>query len=124
MVTPGTVIGWKLDRDQRELLLERFPPRYSTAVADHVTLETEASRKPLPPAVEAMLVGRTDDGSGVEAMIVALDGSTDRPDGSTYHLTWSLSPGRRAIESNDVIRKRGWERFEAPLAITLEPARF
>ena len=38
-----------------------------------------------------------------------IDGTTDRPDGSTYHITWSLGPGRQARESNDVLRERGWE---------------
>ena len=37
---------------------------------------------------------------------IELDGTTDRPDGSTYHITWSLGPGREAHESNDVLRDR------------------
>ena len=36
---------------------------------------------------------------------------TDRPDGSTYHITWSLGPGRKARESNDVLRDQGWELY-------------
>jgi hypothetical protein len=57
-------------------------------------------------------------------MVVAIDGSTDRPDGSTFHITWSLGPGRRARESNDVIREGGWARFDQPIPVTLTPARF
>ena len=124
MAKPGSVIGWKLDRTQRQKLLERFPPRYAGPVADHVTLEIDAQSKPLPPGVDAAIVGRADDGKGVEAMVVALDGSTDRPDGSTFHVTWSLGPGRRAKESNDVIRDCGWSPFEEAVPLTLEPARF
>jgi hypothetical protein len=124
MGRPGSVIGWKLDRDQREHLLSRFAPHYAEAVADHVTLEINAAAKALPPAVDAAIVGRADDGKGVEAMVVALDGSTDRPDGSTFHITWSLDRGRRAKESNDVIRDHGWSRFEGAIPVTLEPARF
>jgi hypothetical protein len=56
--------------------------------------------------------------------VVELDGTTDRPDGSTYHITWSLGPGRKARESNDVLRDNGWQRIDAPIAIDLEPARF
>jgi hypothetical protein len=56
--------------------------------------------------------------------VVELDGTTDRPDGSTYHITWSLGPGREARESNDVLREMGWQRLAAPLPVTLEPARF
>jgi hypothetical protein len=124
MARPGSVIGWKVDRGERERLLERFPPRYHEPIADHVTLETGAEAKPLPPPAQARIVGRADDGDGVEAMVVALGGSTDRPDGSTFHITWSLDSGRRAKESNDVIRDRGWQRFEEPVPVTVTPARF
>jgi hypothetical protein len=124
MAKPGTVIGWKLDRDERDKLLERFPPRYANPAADHVTLETKAEKKPLPMQVEARIVGRTDDGEGVEAMVVTIDGTTDRPDGSTYHITWSLADGRRARESNDVLKERGWQELDHPLPVAVKPARF
>jgi hypothetical protein len=126
MAKPGTVTGWKLEREDRERLLERFPPKYENAVADHVTLRVGAtSETPLPRQPQsARIVGHADDGRGVECMVVELDGSSDRPDGSTYHITWSLGPTRRARESNDVLRGKGWEPLPAPINITLEPARF
>lgn len=126
MAKPGTVTGWKLPRDEREMLLQRFPPNYDNAVADHVTLRTGATPEtPLPRNVEsARIVGRADDGWGLECLVVELDGTTDRPDGSTYHITWSLGPARRARESNDVLRDQGWEPLPAPIDIRLEPGRF
>lgn len=125
MAKPGTVTGWKLPRDERSALLERFPPRYANVDADHVTLRVGATpRTPLPREVEARIVGRADDGASLECMVVALDGTTERPDGSTYHITWSLGDGRRARESNDLLRDRGWEHFDAAVPITLDPARF
>jgi len=124
MAKPGSVIGWKLDRGERDELLKLYPPRYEEAVADHVTLRVNAEDEPLPSEVKAAIVGRTDDGKGVEAMAVTIDGTTDRPDGSTYHITWSLSPGRRARESNDVLKERGWDEFDHPVPVTLTPARF
>ncbi len=124
MAKPGSVIGWKLDRGERAALLQRFPPRYDEPVADHVTLETDAESKPLPPDITAEIVGRADDGEGVEAMVVALGGSTDRPDGSTFHITWSLAKGRRARESNDVIREHRWTALAEPVPVAIEPARF
>ena len=117
-------IGWKLDRGEREQLLELFPPRYPAAVADHVTLETAAVSTPLPDPVSARIVGRTDDGDGVEAMVVTIDGTTNRPDGSTFHITWSLAPGRRARESNNVLKARGWEELDNAVPVTVKPARF
>src|SRR4051812_11419233 len=101
---PGRrVIGWKLDRAEREALLARLPARYANVVADHVTLKAHVDAKSaLPPPSTCVIVGRSDDGRGVEAMVVQVDGSTGRPDGGTYHVTWSLGAGRRAVESNDV----------------------
>ena len=126
MAKPGSVIGWKLDRGEREQLLRRFPPRYPDTIADHVTLETGAENKPLPPEVTAEIVGRTDDDEGVEAMVVTIDGTTDRPDGSTFHITWSLDKkkGRKARESNDVLKQRGWDELGHPIRVTVTPARF
>ncbi len=57
------------------------------------------------------MVGRADDGSSLECLVVEMDGATDRPDGSTYHITWSLGPGRKARESNDVLRDQGWDLY-------------
>jgi hypothetical protein len=54
---------------------------------------------------------------------VELNGTTARPDGGTYHITWSLAPGRDARESNDVIAAKGWTPYER-IAIHLKPARF
>ena len=121
----GLVTGWKLPRDERKRLLEMFPPKYERVIADHVTLQSGASADaPLPPEVGAEIVGHADDGKGVECLVVAIDGTTDRPDGSTYHITWSLADGRRARESNDVLKERGWEELDHPIPIKLEPGRF
>ena len=124
MAKPGTVTGWKIPDEERELLLRRFPPKYDKVVADHVTLRV-GSGSPLPRAPgQARIVGYADDGDGVECFVVEMDGTTDRPDGSTYHITWSLGPGRRARESNDVLRDGGWESLDRPIDVELRPARF
>lgn len=122
----GYVTGWKLPSDgERDRLLNRFPPKYDRTVADHVTLQAGASENtPLPREVEARIVGHADDGVSLECLVVEIDGSTDRPDGSTFHITWSLGPGRKAKESNDVLRDRGWQYLDRPIPIELEPARF
>ena len=118
----GHVTGWKLSKADREMLLQRFPPKYVEVVADHVTLRVGGTQ--LPPTPKAEVVGRADDNDSLECLVVKLDGTTDRPDGSTYHITWSLGPGREAVESNDVLRDKGWQRIDRPIAIELQPARF
>jgi hypothetical protein len=120
-----TITGWKLAREDREKLLQQFPSRYGNTIADHVTFHVGGGPDtPLPPHVEAEVVGQADDGKSLECLVTSIDGSTDRPDGSTYHITWSLGPGRRAKESNDVLRDRGWNPIETPIPIHLEPARW
>jgi hypothetical protein len=120
-----SVIGWKLAPAQRAELLLMFPPAYPNIVADHVTLRSKAaSDAPLPDERDAEIVGRADDCAGVEAMVVRLAGTTDRPDGSTYHITWSLAEGREAKESNDVIAAFGWTPFDLAMPVALTPARF
>src|SRR5690349_21761126 len=121
MATHPGFVGWALDRSQRGELLERFPPRYEKAVADHVTLKFGDRKAELPTETSGEIVGVADDSRGVQAMVVRIGGTTDRPDGSTYHITWSLSPGRQAKESNDVIREHGWSPLPEPVSVRLKP---
>lgn len=121
------VIGWKLDRADRARLLWQFVPEWPDVVADHVTLDAEARNDaPLPPDSKAEIVGSISDGAGLQALVVAIDGSTDRPDGSTYHITWSLDRrrGRKPVESNAVIAERGWSQLDQPVPIRVTPARW
>ena len=96
------------------LVVGRSPEKTARVAAD----------SPLPQEKEGEIVGRADDGKGVEAMIVRISGTTDRPDGSTYHVTWSLADGRRAKESNNMLAAQKWVMFDAPIPIRLEPAAF
>ncbi|MGN6059526.1 MAG: hypothetical protein ACTHOI_13200 [Sphingomicrobium sp.] len=124
MTKPGIVTGWKLPADERAMLLRRFPPKYGNVIADHVTLRVGATPEtPLPRKPQSRIVGRADDGRSLECLVVEMDGTTSRPDGSTYHITWSLGPGRKARESNDVLRDQGWQALD-PVPVELQPARF
>ena len=82
------VIGWKLDERDRTRLLASFPPRFPDVVGDHITLRAGADeRTPLPSEKQGEVVGETDDGQGVQALVVSIGGTADRPDGRTYHIT-------------------------------------
>lgn len=122
-MTAKRTIGWKLDRGQREELLARFPPKWPDVIADHVTLESGSDAE-LPAPVKAAIVGEISDGEGLQAMVVAIDGTTDRPDGSHYHITWSLdrAKGRRPVESNEVIKRLGWSSLLEQVPVALVPA--
>jgi hypothetical protein len=121
------VTGWKLDPDDREQLLARFEPLFPDVIADHVTLRTGTDHKtPLPCETAGEIVGEANDGTGVQALVVRIGGTTDRSDGRTYHITWSIdrARGRRPVQSNEIIAQRGWRSFPEPVPIRLKPARF
>lgn len=121
---PRRVIGWLLDPGVRQDLLQRIAPAYGEVVAHHVTLKSGAAPGEQAPEADApQVVGLADDGEGVQALVVSIGGTPDRPGGGTYHITWSLGPGRRAVESNDVIAARGWSPLPS-IPIRLEPADF
>ena len=98
-------------------MLEGFPPAYPGIVADHVTHKPDDA--PMPHADTGRIIGRADDGQGVEAMVVEVAGRLRRPDGGVYHITWSLGPGREAKESNAVIAEKGWVALMTPVDVAL-----
>lgn len=116
------ILGWKLDLSGRAELLARFPPVYAETVADHVTFGRKSKAPAMPVAGRATVVGRADDGRGVEALVVEVNGTTGRWDGGTYHVTWSLGPGRKAKESNEVIAAQGWQPVDGRPGAGLIPA--
>ena len=121
------VTGWKLPAAERARLLDRFMPRFDDVVADHVTLDAKAGRDtPLPRETAGEVIGEVDDGAGVQALVVRIGGTTDRPGGGAYHITWSIdrASGRRAEESNEVIARLGWRPLPEPVPVRLRPARF
>jgi GNAT superfamily N-acetyltransferase/RNA:NAD 2'-phosphotransferase (TPT1/KptA family) len=103
----------------RELLLKNFPPKFPDVIAHHVTFQFGVSKDaPEPPPATLVVEGYASDES-LEALIVSVDGKTERPDGSTYHITLSLdrSQGRTPKDSNAVIKANGWHPVEHPFAI-------
>jgi hypothetical protein len=113
--------GWLLDPAEREALLARFPPRYPRVIAHHVTLKFGDGEAQPPGEAAGGIIGEADDGAGVQALVVAVDGSSSRPDGGVFHVTWSLAEGREARESNDVIAARGWTTLDATTPLRLIP---
>lgn len=120
-----TVKGWKLDQDDRARLLKRFPPVWPDVIADHVTLmSSTAEQEASAEANEGKVIGHVNDGKGLQALVVEIDGTTVRPDGSTYHITWSIDrgQGREPKDSNEVLRRLGWDPLDSPITIGLTPA--
>jgi hypothetical protein len=119
-------VGWALPEGERSRLLALFPPAYPDVIAHHVTLAFGvADDSPLPDQTAGVVVGIADDGEKVQALVIEIGGTTDRPDGSTYHITWSLdrSRGARPVDSNRVIAERGFEQVPR-IPVKLEPKLF
>jgi hypothetical protein len=128
--------AYELTEDSRKAVLRAFPPRYAKAVAEHITVAFGvAADAPLPPAARLAIVGHADDGRGIEALVVSVDGNIVRGDGGTYHLTLSYDPaggpGReidpkggateyRAIHSNALIGAFGYKAVP-PVSIAARP---
>jgi hypothetical protein len=120
-----SVIGWKLDREQRAELLLQFPPRYASRRRPcHAQDQGRGRRRPARRDGIGEIVGRADDGEGVEAMVVRIGGTTDRPTARPTTSPGRSADGRRAKESNDVIAALGWTAFDLPMPVALTPARF
>lgn len=103
-------IAWELPDTERQRLLVAIPPTYPDVVAHHVTYQFPATdQDPLPGAVVGLILGVSDNRDSVQALVVSINGSTRRPDGGTYHITWSLdrAKGARPVDSNAVIARLG-----------------
>jgi hypothetical protein len=123
---PGdTVIGWRLDRDQRRELLLQFPPVYAEVVADHVTFPRGCAHVRLPSETMGEIVGRADDGNGVEAMVVSIGGTTTVPtEAPTISPGRSPKAGARKEEQRRASVTAAGTPIELPVPVMLAPAAF
>jgi hypothetical protein len=78
---------------------------------------------PLPTLTRGKIVGICTDFKTLEALVISIGGTTNRPDGSTYHCTWSLDKAvRQAVDSNTLLKEIGYHKFLHPMMIDIEPA--
>lgn len=111
--------GWRLTEEAKNALLVRFPPRFADVIAHHVTLKRGKQFCPQP--VTARVVGYAVDEAGVEALVVEVNGSIERADGKTFHITWSIDreAGFKPVASNTLL-ETGFSPVDA-IEITVEP---
>lgn len=101
--------GYELSSSSRKKLRTLFPPIYPNFLGHHITEkfgETNPDNIPETPT-DVKVVGYVNDNKGIEGLLVSIDGSTKRPDGSMYHITWSLdsSKGYKPAHTNKIIGK-------------------
>ena len=133
-------IAFVLDQKSKGIVKTLFPPKYSKYVSEHITVSFgDNSEEALAAAVEHfqitkpcfMLTGHFDDDQGVECFSAEalvpdphtgqyVNFITKRMDGGRYHLTHSLSNGRKAVESNDVIKNQDFLKMDFGIIVTGE----
>jgi hypothetical protein len=117
-------IAFNLSERSRKELLERFAPKYAVVRCDHITVKFGVDKDVELPAAPTTVcvVGYACDDKGVECLVVEVDGSSVRADGLTFHITHSREEERRSVESNDVIKDCGWERFAETIPVEVTVA--
>jgi hypothetical protein len=119
-------IAYELDKKSRQALAAVFPPKYADFVGHHITLrmakKNDSKLPSMPNSVK--VVGYADDGDGLEVLVVEINGKTSRPDGKTFHITWSLdrSKGKKPVHSNGLVAN-GFTRVD-PIDIKAKPELF
>lgn len=110
------------DHAERGDLLRMFKPKYPKVFAHHVTYSLKNKDRMNPPDIsDAEIVGWADSGDGLEAAVVSIDGTTERPGGGTYHITWSLDPEKYKPANSNQLINSGWEKLDRPIPISLTP---
>lgn len=115
-------VGWLLAERDRTILLSLFPPSYPDVIAHHITLQFGVpADHPLPSHTLGFVVGYANDCAGVEALVVEIGGTILRPNGQTFHITWSIdrAAGRKPMHSNDILIKNGFTRLELSVKIPI-----
>lgn len=117
----GGYQAFEISGASRSHLAGVFPPKFAEFIGHHITYNRGAkSDQPLPEATTFRVVGYAHDPAGIEALVVEVDGTTVRPDGKTFHITWSLDreAGFKPVNSNDLIARVGYEKLPSPINIT------
>lgn len=97
--------AYVLSEESREELLEKYPPKYQKVIARHVTVKFGVPEGTEPPEdADIKVVGYADSGDGIEALVVSVNGTTQRGNGKYFHVTWSLNPDtHKPVDSNELI---------------------
>ena len=97
--------AYALTQHTRKVLYILYPPRYPEFIGHHITEKFGVSADTPPPEEPVLVqaVGYIDNGEGIEGFVVEIDGSSDRPDGGTYHITWSINrdKGYKPVNTNE-----------------------
>lgn len=103
-------LAFVLDNKSREKLIAAFPPSFDTTVCHHVTIkfndidiEDVEKYHDITRATVVGIIAEED----LEALVVNFASTTTREDGGTYHITHSLTKGKKKpFDSNKLLKKK------------------
>jgi len=102
---PGHYFAYELTDKSRAELLQAFPPKFSKVICHHITIDFNPTQDKLDAFLStgsklAVKVVGIAVGNGVQCLVVSINGHTNRLDGSFYHITLSVEPPHKPVESN------------------------
>ena len=99
--------AYQLTEKSRKVLYYLYPPSYPEFIGHHITekfgVSSDEPAPEMPTLVE--VVGYINNEDGVEGFLVEIDGSSNRPSGGKYHITWSIDreKGYKPVNTNDYV---------------------
>lgn len=103
-------LAYVLDDKSRGKLIHAFPPSFDTIICHHVTIKfngvNEDDVEKFMDITRATVVGYIAD-EALEALVVNFGSTIKREDGSIYHITHSLTKGKRKpVDSNKILKSK------------------
>lgn len=102
----------------QDLERQGVTPAFDRLILEHVT-HTFPDKTTAPPAQSVRIVGVAE-GDGVQALLVEVDGSTARPDGGLFHVTFSLAEGVKPFASNALLAEGEIRPLAEPVDVKFE----
>lgn len=114
-------LAFVLSDQSVETLKQHFPVKFEKAYYHHVTIKfagvTQQDWDEWKNLTSVRVVGLAEDES-LQAAIVELNGVSKRADGSTYHITLSIGPTRKPVDSNKVIASGNVKQIDVPFELS------
>jgi hypothetical protein len=107
-------LAFVLDAGAKQAIRDHFKPRFRRKVCHHITLQFDLTDESFVVLSEefndaTLSVVGYQAGNGVDCVACSVNGSVRRPDGSIFHVTYSLAPGHGAGESNELLKQQGYQ---------------
>lgn len=124
-------VAYELTPESKVRLLEHFQPMFEKVYAHHIThtfgIKSIDADGLLPKLAEddLVVVGEASN-DHIQALIVEINGSSRRDDGSVFHITWSLDPttGTKPVHANNLVKNKSTWDYVTPLPISVTPKFF